>query len=203
MTSPLDVEKVKRGNAYLKGLHGKIERKEELSLREKRHLLRTGLLPYKALAVPESLTPAERNRILNMPPPDVVTANILRVTNGAMSTPDEVFQAALDNAAAMASEELDLIMLSFRAPESLYERTASFSWVGKLGRAGYLAFNAIVPDRAARAHRAAVLASGLLSPGSFEATLKQAQLLAAKEPLDTPEKHAAYHANYPPFRASI
>ncbi len=55
-----------------------------------RALLRTRNLAYKALTFPESLTPAERNRILRMPPPDEVTANTKQVTNGAMSTPNEL-----------------------------------------------------------------------------------------------------------------
>ena len=82
---------LEKAKVYLEGLDAKLERKEELSLAEKRFLLETGELGYKALIFPKSLTPAETNRILCMPPPDEVTANIKRVTNGAMSTPDEMY----------------------------------------------------------------------------------------------------------------
>ncbi len=82
---------IEKAKVYLEGLDAKLERKEELSLAEKRFLLETGELGYKALTFPDSLTPAERNRIFRMPAPDEVTANIKRVTNGAMSTPDEMF----------------------------------------------------------------------------------------------------------------
>ncbi len=101
MASAVDPESRAKGIAYRKALEDKIERREELSLGEKRFLLRTGVLPYKALTFPESLTPAERNRLRFMPPPDEVAASIRRLTNGAMSTPDEVFQKALDDAEAM------------------------------------------------------------------------------------------------------
>ena len=194
MSSQLGPEAIERGRAYLRALHGKIERKEELSLREKRYLLHTGKLPYKALTFPESLTPAERNRILRMPPPDEVTANIKRVTNGAMSTSEEMYQAALDNAEAMTDDQLQLIALSFYLSESIYETTPHLRWSGKLGKAGDLAFNAIIPKHVGKAHHAVHLV-GLDDLSSERFAAYQARVLAAIGPLDTPEKHTAWAEN--------
>ena len=129
---------IKKGKVYLEGLNAKLESKEELSLAEKRFLLETGELGYKALIFPESLTPAETNRILQMPPPDEVTANIKRVTNGAMSTPDEMFQAALDDAEAMTTEELRLIKMMFKTEDNMF----GLRWGQKLGRPGHECYRA-------------------------------------------------------------
>ncbi|KAK3900792.1 hypothetical protein C8A05DRAFT_35562 [Staphylotrichum tortipilum] len=73
--------------AYLNGLHAKIKRQEP-----------SPSLRYKALTFPDALTPAERNSLLWMPPPPEVEANIRRVTGGAVSTPEELFQRVLDDA---------------------------------------------------------------------------------------------------------
>ncbi len=183
---------IEKGKVYLEGLNAKLERKEELSLAEKRFLLETGELGYKALTFPESLTPAETNRILHMPPPDEVTANIKRVTNGAMSTPDEMFQAALDDAEAMTTEELRLIKTMFKAAEdNIYESATTIRWVGKLGKPGALALNAIAPQRLRDAIRAAGRVE-MRDPNSARFKARQAKALAENPPPKTPEQHAAH-----------
>ena len=183
---------MEKAKVYLDGLDAKLERKEELSLAEKRFLLETGELGYKALTFPDALTPAERNRIFRMPAPDEVTANIRLVTKGAMSTPDEMFQAALDDAEAMTTEELRLITTLFKATgDNIYESSGSLRWGGKLGRPGALALNALVPDRMRDAIRAAgrVNVYDMNSP-RFKAW--QAKSLAENPPLKTPEDHVAH-----------
>ena len=183
---------IEKGKVYLEGLNAKLERKEELSLAEKRFLLETGDLGYKALTFPESLTPAETNRILRMPPPDEVTANIKRVTNGAMSTPDEMYQAALDDAEAMTTEELTLLKSMFKVTEdNIWESASTLRWGGKLGRPGALAFNAIAPDRLRDAFRAACRVE-MRDPNSPRFKAMQAKALAENPPPETPEQHAAH-----------
>ena len=176
---------LEKAKVYLEGLNAKLERKEELSLAEKRFLLETGELGYKALTFPESLTLAETNRILCMPPPDEVTANIKRVTNGAMSTPDEMFQAALDDAEAMTTEELILIRSLFKAAE---DNMYGLRWGGKLGRPGALALNAIAPQRLVDGWRAACRVE-MRDPNSPRFKEMQAKALAEKA--EPPEQRAA------------
>ena len=183
---------IEKAKVYLEGLDAKLERKEELSLAEKRFLLETGELGYKALTFPNSLTPAERNRIFRMPAPDEVTANIKRVTNGAMSTPDEMFQAALDDAEAMTTEELRLITTLFKVTEdNIYESTTNLRWGGKLGKPGALALNALVPQRM----RDAIRAAGRVEVYDMNSPRWKAwetKSLAENPPPKTREEHAAH-----------
>lgn len=90
-----------------------------------------------------------------MPPPDEVTANIRRVTNATMSTPEEVFQRAIDAAETMSDDELALIFYGFAAPESVYEKTRRFPWISKLGHMGRVAFNVVTTELEKTAHRRA------------------------------------------------
>ena len=84
----------------------------------------------------------------------------------------------------MTDDELRLVLLSFRAPESVYEKTARFRWLGKLGKAGNLAFNAILPERSPKAHRATGLV-GLQDVGSERFKAYEARVHAAFGPLDS------------------
>jgi hypothetical protein len=190
-------EGLTRAKAYLEEMHGKLERKEPLTLREKRFLLRTYNLPYKALTFPESLTPAERNRILLMPPPDEVTANIRRVTNGTMSTTEEVFQRAIEDAETMTDEELALIIDGFATPESIYEQTRRFRWLGKFGRIGHLAFNAMKTDLEKTAHRRAAIRE---SPE--RTALRREREVASVGSIETSEQRRAYFQNEARLRAA-
>lgn len=180
-----------KGEVYLEGLNAKLERKEELSLAEKRFLLETGMLGYKALTFPESLTQAETNRILRMPPPDEVTANIKLVTNGAMSTPNEMFQAAVDDAEAMTTEELTLIKTLFKVTEvNIWQSSATIRWGRKLGKLGRLAVNTIAPGLLRDGFRAACRV--LMDSESPRMVAKAAKALTESGPVDTPEQHAAH-----------
>lgn len=67
-----DEELLGRTKKFLNEILEKAEKREELTMREKRFLLRTENLATKAIAFPESLTPAERNRVRWMPPPEDV-----------------------------------------------------------------------------------------------------------------------------------
>ncbi|KAK1769125.1 hypothetical protein QBC33DRAFT_532343 [Phialemonium atrogriseum] len=159
-----------RAKACLEELNGKLERKEQLTPRDKRFLLRTGKLTYKALVAPESLTPAERNRIRLMPPPDEVAANIRRVTGGAMSTPDEVFRKVVAGPADAVTDDLvSLVVHGFAVPASVYEEARRLPWVRKLGAAWGLAFNAVTTPAEREAHGAAV---ALETPERVESCLR-------------------------------
>jgi hypothetical protein len=104
-----------------KDIHAMVKAKEPLTDKDKLVMLFTYKLPYKDLAFPESLTPAEHNRLLQRPPPDEVTEIIRKVTNGARSTPEEVMDMALSNPEAMSDEELELNSKCFHDRESLSE----------------------------------------------------------------------------------
>lgn len=180
---PFDVK------AYLAEMLEKFERKEEFTICEKRALLRTGNLPYKALLFPESLTPAERNRCQYMPPPDEVEAGIRKITNGAMSRPEELLQKAIDTAETMPDAELALVVKRFDVQESLYEKVSRLSWATKSGRIGELAYNALETDLLTRLNNRAwdVYQSDerynkRIAPGSGF-------------PVRTSEQITAYHAN--------
>jgi hypothetical protein len=190
-------EGLTRAKAYMKKLVGKIERKESLTGREKRFLLRTGDLPFKALTFPESLTPAERNRIRLMPPPDEVTANIRRISNGTMSTPEEVFQRAIEAAETMSDEELDLIFYGFEAPESLYEKMGRSPWMNKFGNIGRLAFNAVTTEQEKLAHRAAAK----INDSPERRALRKERVLAEAGPMRTSEQRTVYFQNEARLRA--
>jgi len=141
-----------RAKAYRKALLAKIDtNEEELSKREKRFLLRTGSLPFKAITYPESLTPAERNRLRFMPPPDEVAATIQRVTNGAMSTPEELYQKAIDDAESLPLAELQLITFDFDIPATVYDAGTRNPWLSKLGPERMAAYLRITTDLEKRA----------------------------------------------------
>lgn len=183
-----------RAKAYLEELNGKLERKEQLTPRDKRFLLRTGKLTYKALVAPESLTPAERNRIRLMPPPDEVAANIRRVTGGAMSTPDEVFRKVVSSSGGgeLTDDDDDddlvsLVVHGFAVPASVYEEARRLPWVRKLGAAWGLAFNAVTTPAEREAHRAAV---ALETPERVER--RRRRELEGVGPLETAEQRAGY-----------
>ncbi len=126
-----------------------------------------------------------------MPPPDEVAANIRRITNGAMSTPDEVFQEALDDAEGMPDDELTLITRAFQAPKSTHEGTRRIRWSGKFGRAGDLAYRNITTQRE---HEAFTRAGDVDNdPERFAAEM--ARHAAEAGPMDSPERINAYFEN--------
>lgn len=70
------------------------DHQEQLTEDERRLLLSRGDLVGKALAYPDSLTEDEIHGLLLWAPPDVVRANIQRVTGGTLSTPTELYTKA-------------------------------------------------------------------------------------------------------------
>ena len=157
MTTP-NKEDLTRAVAYRESILAKIEANTPLTCPEKRFLLRTGRLHYKALAFPESLTPSQRNRIRYSPPPDVVKSNILAATNGQLSTPGELYDKVLGDPASLSSDELSLITRNLYRPASTHEAQARRKWQNKTSgdRAWNLAFNKVTTEQEAEAHRAAV-----------------------------------------------
>ena len=152
-------EDVARAVAYRESILAKTEASQPLlTCAEKRFLLRTGSLAYKALAFPESLTPAQRNRIRYSPPPSQVTANILRATHGALSTAEELYEKVLRDSSQCSEEELTLITRNLFLPASTQEAQARRTWQNKTSadRAWNLAFNRVTTEMEAEAHRAAV-----------------------------------------------
>lgn len=124
--------------AYLEELAAKLEREEEPTVCEKRALLLTEYLGFKALVFPETLTPAERNRCQFMPPPDEVEANIVKVTDGALSRPEEILQKAIDSAETKSDTELTLILQRFEVHEPVYESINRRAWARRLSNIGEL-----------------------------------------------------------------
>lgn len=156
-TSSPSKEDLAKAIAYRDSILTKLESDTPLTCAEKRFCLRTGKLPYKALAFPLSLTPAERNRIRYSPPPAEVTANILKASNGALSTPSELYAKVLRDPGSLNSSELKLLVRNMHLPGSLWEQMARRRWTDKYdSRAWHLAYNKITTEEEIAAHRAAV-----------------------------------------------
>jgi hypothetical protein len=92
---------------------------DQLTPEERRLLLSRGDLLGKALAQPDSLTTEEIYRVLLMPPPDVVRANIQHATSGRLSTVEELFakaRKALDRGQfeiLLNDDEIELLVFGF------------------------------------------------------------------------------------------
>jgi hypothetical protein len=105
-----------------------------------------------------------------------------------MSTPEEMFQAAIDDAEAMTTEELILVKTMFKVTEdNIYESSGTLRWSRKLGKPGDLAFNAIAPDLLRGGFRAACHVKMRDRDKAM-----QAKALAENPPPMTPEQHAAH-----------
>ncbi|KAK4441987.1 hypothetical protein QBC34DRAFT_456796 [Podospora aff. communis PSN243] len=129
-------------HTLLTTLNDKIHSSAPLTPCETRFLLRTGFLPYKALLFPHSLTPAERNRILNRPSPTEVTTNILTLTSNALSTPDQLHHHIMTAPEdSISTDQLKLVFSGFYLADSAYKSAAHLPWVGKLGDMGNLAMS--------------------------------------------------------------
>ena len=191
--APPSQQDLARAVAYRESILAKVEANKPLTCAEKRFFLRTGKLAYKALAFPESLTPAQRNRLRYSPPPEEVTANILKASNGKLSTPSELYAKVLRDPGSLNSDELTLITRNLYLPASLQEALARRKWQNKTSgsKAWNLAFNRVTTEEEAQAHRAAV------------AEQRRPEREAEKEreykervgPLETGEQREGYHAN--------
>lgn len=102
---------------------------DQLTDTERQLLLSRGDVVGKALAYPSSLTEVERNRVLGWPSPDVVRANIERVTNGELSTAGELFAKAHMDFNSLTEAEKDLLGHNFFA-ENVTVLDSSFSVAG-------------------------------------------------------------------------
>ena len=95
------------------------KQQDQLTNDERVLLLSRGDVFGKALAHPESLTLAERYKVLLWPSPNEVHARIRRVTDGAMNLPSELYAKARDSKKRgqfgdWSDEELRLITGQFR-----------------------------------------------------------------------------------------
>ncbi|KAK1749927.1 hypothetical protein QBC47DRAFT_395235 [Echria macrotheca] len=191
MASP-SKEELAQAVAYRDTILTKIESNQSLTCSEKRFLLRTGSLPYKALAFPESITPAQRNRIRYSPPPDIVKANIIKVTDGQLSTPEELYAKVLRDPGSLGPEELTLIVRNMFLPGSTHEALARRRWQNKTSgsKAWNMAFNRVTTEQEAEAHRAA--AREEMRPEREEE--KRRDYLEKVGKLETSEERESYHA---------
>lgn len=92
---------------------------DQLTQEERQLLLSRGGLAGKALAYPESLTTEELHKVLLWAPPDVARTNIQSATDGALSTPMELYAKGKDAVdrgqlgAMLNDNEIEVLALGF------------------------------------------------------------------------------------------
>jgi hypothetical protein len=129
-----------------------LKHQDQLTDTERQLLLRRGDLVGKALAQPSSLTGAERNKLIYRPPPDVISASILRASNGSLSTIDQLVTKALADIKSLNEAELRLLASDFNDNQS----RSPNPWDGSPGTSEALKLVGIPVDQ-----RQAVTAAGI------------------------------------------
>lgn len=101
------------------------DHQDQLTQEERHLLLSRGDIVGKALAHPDSLTADEMHQVALFPPPNVVRANIQRVTGGKLSTSNELFAKARDAMdrgefeTTLSHDEILLLKRSFYATDEM------------------------------------------------------------------------------------
>ncbi len=114
----------------------------QLTQEERNLLLGRGDITGRVLGAPDSLTDDEIHVFLNLPPPDVVRANVQRATGGSLGTVSELYAKVKDAVergefdTLVSLDEVRLIMRRFRADEPEHPLSARAGYYSRFGEPG-------------------------------------------------------------------